>query len=147
LFNYLRKLIVNTNKLRGRTWQNDSWQMQAIEDLQFCDVVPLADRVEDLDEFLEVQEAVAVGVHQTKSSFDLNQKKCLVIIVVIVLIIIMFPQNNEPILIFKKIHFQDTFFDSAVQLKFVNRIFFRFFFCWTERNASQFWNCSMLRIK
>jgi hypothetical protein len=102
--------------------------MQAIEDLQFCDVVPLADRVEDLNEFLEVQEAVAVGVHQTKSSFDLNQKKCLVIVVVIVLIIIMFPQNNEPILIFKKIHFQDTFFDSAVHVKFVNRIFFRFFF-------------------
>ncbi len=58
--------------------------MQAIEDLQFCDVVPLADRVEDLDEFLEVQEAVAVGVHQTKSSFDLNQKSCLVIIVLLI---------------------------------------------------------------
>jgi hypothetical protein len=54
------------------TWQNDSRQMKAIEDFQLGHVIALANRVQDLDELLEVEEAVTVRVHQPERALGLQ---------------------------------------------------------------------------
>ena len=46
--------------------------MQAIEDFQFSDMISFADALESLHELLEVQEAVAICVHQPECSLDLE---------------------------------------------------------------------------
>ena len=57
-----------------QTWQNDSWQVEAVEDLQLGFVAALADGVQNLDQLLEVEEPVTVGVHQTERPLNLDEK-------------------------------------------------------------------------
>ena len=46
--------------------------MQAVENFQFSDMISFADALESLYEFLEVQEAVAICIHQPECTLDLE---------------------------------------------------------------------------
>ena len=48
--------------------------MEAVEDLQLGFVAALADGVQNLDQLLEVEEPVTVGVHQTERPLNLHEK-------------------------------------------------------------------------
>jgi hypothetical protein len=54
------------------TRENNPWKVQTVEYLKLCNVVSLANGIQYLNQFFEVQKPIPIGIHQSKSSLNLK---------------------------------------------------------------------------